>query len=173
MQSLARVGLALLALCAVTCLGQNRAPQQERNIEQERAAQQAAVEEALSKLPLPGSGAIFTREIPADVLRDYQGVCFSVNNGQFYEDGQSWAIKGVCAKATCLLREIPIDEKRAIPRFFEAVEDCGPRFNATAVKECKYTREENLAETFPACCPTFECDASFDARDLLRPSPRQ
>lgn len=124
------------------------------------------LEEVLARLPTPGSGEVFVRTIPADVLRDYPGGCYSFNNNEFYNVSATWRIKGVCAMAECMA--LPINKEGQLG-LFEQVFDCGPRVLDT-VKECQYTREEDLTKKFPDCCPTFTCGGGFDARDLLRPS---
>ncbi|XP_043238528.1 uncharacterized protein LOC122390026 [Amphibalanus amphitrite] len=126
------------------------------------------LEEVIAKLPTPGSGQVFVRTIPADVLRDYPGRCFSYNNYEFYNVNDTWNINGVCAMAECMALPINQDGQLGL---FEQVFDCGPSVVKT-VKECTYTREADLTKKFPDCCPTFTCTDGFDARDLLRPAVR-
>ncbi|XP_037071596.1 uncharacterized protein LOC119092724 [Pollicipes pollicipes] len=153
MKTLVSVGITLVAVgMAVLVRGQG--------------AVDPKLKEVLAKLPTPGGGEVFVRTIPADVLRDFPGRCFSVNNGEFYSVNDTWRIKGVCAMAECMA--LPINEKGQLG-LFEQVFDCGPRVLDT-VKECTYEREETLTAKFPDCCPTFTCGPGFNARDLLLPS---
>merc|ERR1740128_461061 len=156
MKTLMSVGITLVAVGMVALVrGQAQG-----------GAADPKLEEVLSKLPTPGSGEVFVRTIPADVLRDYPGECYSYNNHAFYAVNQTWRITDVCAMAECMALPINKDGQLGL---FEQVFDCGPRV-LDSVTECKYTREETLTAKFPDCCPTFSCNAGFDARDLLRPS---
>lgn len=86
------------------------------------------------------------RELPADVLRDFPGMCFASTACRVFEVGQSWPLAPFCGKATCL---------QDAEGLKEVVEDCGPLPKPNP--QCGITNENARNETYPACCPVFEC----------------
>nr|WJJ70446.1 venom protein U-MPTX.23-Mc39 [Megalopyge crispata] len=92
----------------------------------------------------------FQRLIPADVLRDFPGVCFASTRCATVEPGQSWDLAPFCGKSTCVLTD------DTPPRLLELVEDCGPL--PIANDDCKLdTEKTNKTAEFPGCCPVFTC----------------
>ncbi|XP_065172506.1 uncharacterized protein [Atheta coriaria] len=109
----------------------------------EEAAKPAAAEEA--------KGKTYKRLIPADVLRDFPGMCFASTKCATVEPGKSWDLTPFCGRSTCVLSE---DKP---PRLLELVEDCGPL--PLANPKCKLDEEKtNKTAPFPGCCPTFKCE---------------
>jgi len=93
----------------------------------------------------------FKRLIPADVLRDFPGMCFASTKCATVEPGKTWELYPFCGRSTCVVSE---DQP---PRLLELVEDCGPL--PLANDKCKLDEEKtNKTAPFPACCPTFKCE---------------
>ncbi|KAF7279481.1 hypothetical protein GWI33_007195 [Rhynchophorus ferrugineus] len=93
----------------------------------------------------------FKRLIPADVLRDFPGMCFASTKCATFEPGKVWELDPFCGRSTCVLSE---DEP---PRLLELVEDCGPL--PLANPKCKLDEEKtNKTAPFPGCCPSFKCE---------------
>ncbi|XP_058057412.1 uncharacterized protein LOC131208629 [Anopheles bellator] len=93
----------------------------------------------------------YKRLIPADVLRDFPGMCFASTKCATFEPGQAWELSPFCGRSTCVLSD------DAQPRLLELVEDCGPL--PLANDKCKLdTEKTNKTAPFPACCPTFVCE---------------
>ncbi|XP_012281004.1 uncharacterized protein LOC105700038 [Orussus abietinus] len=92
----------------------------------------------------------FRRLIPADVLRDFPGVCFASTKCATVEPGKSWELSPFCGRSTC----VPADDNSG--RLFELVEDCGPLPKANP--KCKLSDKTNKTASFPECCPSFECE---------------
>lgn len=93
----------------------------------------------------------FTRFIPADVLRDFPGMCFASTKCATVEPGKTWELTPFCGRSTCVLSE---DKP---PRLLELVEDCGPL--PLANPKCKLDEDKtNKTAGFPNCCPIFSCD---------------
>ncbi|XP_074111251.1 uncharacterized protein LOC141535291 [Cotesia typhae] len=92
----------------------------------------------------------FRRLIPADVLRDFPGMCFASTKCATVESGKSWELSPFCGRSTCVLAD---DDSG---RLFELVEDCGPLPKANP--KCKLSEKTNKTATFPDCCPIFECE---------------
>jgi len=95
----------------------------------------------------------FRRLIPADVLRDFPGVCFASTKCATVEVGESWDLAPFCGKSTCVK---PEGEEAEI-HLLELVEDCGPLPKANP--KCKLSEKTNKTATFPECCPIFECES--------------
>ncbi|XP_018331980.1 uncharacterized protein LOC108741622 [Agrilus planipennis] len=94
---------------------------------------------------------IFRRLIPADVLRDFPGMCFASTRCATVEPGKTWDLTPFCGRSTCVLSE---DKP---PRLLELVEDCGPL--PLANPKCKLDEERtNKTAPFPGCCPNFVCE---------------
>ncbi|KAF2881213.1 hypothetical protein ILUMI_24959 [Ignelater luminosus] len=98
-----------------------------------------------------GSAKTYQRLIPADVLRDFPGMCFASTRCATVEPGKSWDLTPFCGTSTCVLSE---DKP---PRLLELVKDCGPL--PLANPKCKLDEEKtNKTAPFPYCCPTFKCE---------------
>ncbi|XP_063219768.1 uncharacterized protein LOC134529522 isoform X2 [Bacillus rossius redtenbacheri] len=94
---------------------------------------------------------VFRRLIPADVLRDFPGVCFASTRCATIEPGHTWDLAPFCGQSTCVLS----DEKSG--QLLEMVEDCGPLPKPN--DKCKLSEKTNKTAPFPECCPIFECEA--------------
>ncbi|XP_011162102.1 uncharacterized protein LOC105197444 [Solenopsis invicta] len=92
----------------------------------------------------------FRRLIPADVLRDFPGMCFASTKCATIEPLKSWELSPFCGRSTCVLA----DDNSG--RLFELVEDCGPLPKANP--KCKLSDKTNKTASFPDCCPLFECE---------------
>ncbi|KOC60823.1 hypothetical protein WH47_05601 [Habropoda laboriosa] len=92
----------------------------------------------------------FRRLIPADVLRDFPGMCFASTKCATFEPTKSWDLTPFCGRSTCVLS----DDNSG--RLFELVEDCGPLPKANP--KCKLSDKTNKTALFPDCCPKFECE---------------
>ncbi|KAF2354984.1 Single domain Von Willebrand factor type C domain [Trinorchestia longiramus] len=99
------------------------------------------------------------RDLPADQLRDFPGVCFGSTTFRFYKIGESWPLSPFCGIATCLT-----DGRHLVER----VRDCGlmPKENP----KCKVANLKDRNQTFPVCCPKFECE---DGVELEYPTPEE
>ncbi|XP_068238874.1 uncharacterized protein [Palaemon carinicauda] len=86
------------------------------------------------------------RKLPADVLRDFPGVCFGSSACQIFHVGQSWPLAPFCGRATCLKEGDKLVEK---------VEDCGLPPKRTA--GCRIANEADFQKPYPECCPVYEC----------------
>ncbi|XP_044764092.1 uncharacterized protein LOC123320748 [Coccinella septempunctata] len=93
----------------------------------------------------------YKRLIPADVLRDFPGMCFASTRCATVEPGKTWELHPFCGRSTCVVSE---DKP---PRLLELVEDCGPL--PLANPKCKLDEEKtNKTAAFPFCCPIFKCE---------------
>ncbi|XP_012263710.2 uncharacterized protein LOC105690495 [Athalia rosae] len=90
----------------------------------------------------------FRRLIPADVLRDFPGMCFASTRCATIEPGKSWELAPFCGRSTCVAAEDG--------SLLELVEDCGPLPKANP--KCKLSEKTNKTASFPDCCPIFECE---------------
>ncbi|XP_055310585.1 uncharacterized protein LOC129573698 [Sitodiplosis mosellana] len=94
---------------------------------------------------------IFKRLIPADVLRDFPGMCFASTRCATVEPGKSWDLTPFCGKSTCVVSN---DNSG---RLQELVEDCGPL--PLENNRCKLDSDKtNKSAPFPYCCPKFTCE---------------
>lgn len=94
---------------------------------------------------------IYKRLIPADVLRDFPGMCFASTRCATIEPGKSWDLAPFCGRSTCV-----VSESNAA-QLLELVEDCGPL--PLANDKCKLdTDKTNKTAPFPYCCPKFTCE---------------
>uniref|UniRef100_A0A1L8DNQ4 Putative conserved secreted protein n=2 Tax=Nyssomyia neivai TaxID=330878 RepID=A0A1L8DNQ4_9DIPT len=100
----------------------------------------------------PEEGAkVYKRLIPADVLRDFPGMCFASTKCATIEPGKHWDLAPFCGRSTCVVS----DDKE--PKLLELVEDCGPL--PLANDKCKLdTDKTNKTAPFPNCCPIFTCE---------------
>ncbi|XP_015115685.1 uncharacterized protein LOC107040226 [Diachasma alloeum] len=92
----------------------------------------------------------YRRLIPADVLRDFPGMCFASTKCATVEPGKTWELSPFCGRSTC----VPADDNSG--RLFELVEDCGPLPKENP--KCKLSEKTKKTEPFPACCPIFDCE---------------
>ncbi|XP_017110113.2 uncharacterized protein [Drosophila bipectinata] len=93
---------------------------------------------------------IYKRLIPADVLRDFPGMCFASTRCATVEPGKSWDLTPFCGRSTCVQNENDT-------KLLELVEDCGPL--PLANEKCKLdTERTNKTALFPYCCPIFTCE---------------
>lgn len=94
---------------------------------------------------------IYKRLIPADVLRDFPGMCFASTRCATIEPGKSWDLAPFCGRSTCVVSE------SNPAQLLELVEDCGPL--PLANDKCKLdTDKTNKTAPFPLCCPKFTCE---------------
>lgn len=93
----------------------------------------------------------FRRLIPADVLRDFPGMCFASTRCATIEPGHTWELSPFCGRSTCVTAE-----GDQAGRLLELVEDCGPLPVPNA--KCKLSEKTNKTAPFPDCCPVFECE---------------
>lgn len=93
----------------------------------------------------------YRRLIPADVLRDFPGMCFASTKCATFKPKEAWDLAPFCGRSTC----VPADDNSG--RLFELVEDCGPLPKANP--KCKLSDKTNKTAPFPGCCPIFECEA--------------
>ncbi|VVC41738.1 Single domain Von Willebrand factor type C domain [Cinara cedri] len=96
-----------------------------------------------------GTIKIYRRLIPADVLRDFPGLCFASTKCATVEPGHTWELSPFCGRSTCVLGE-------GTDRLLELVEDCGP--NPKPNPKCKVSEKTNKTAAFPECCPVFDCE---------------
>lgn len=96
----------------------------------------------------------FRRLIPADVLRDFPGVCFASTRCATVEPGETWELAPFCGRSTCVKSDTASED--GIYHLFELVEDCGPLPKANP--KCKLSEKTNKTAPFPGCCPQFECE---------------
>jgi len=102
--------------------------------------------------PRDGDIKIYKRLIPADVLRDFPGMCFASTRCATVEPGKTWELAPFCGRSTCVVSE---DNP---PKLLELVEDCGPL--PLANDKCRLdTEATNKTAAFPYCCPSFKCEA--------------
>ncbi|XP_045458039.1 uncharacterized protein LOC123668324 [Melitaea cinxia] len=106
----------------------------------------------------------FQRLIPADVLRDFPGLCFASTRCATVEPGNSWDLAPFCGRSTCAVSE------DTPPRLLELVEDCGPL--PLANPKCKLdTDKTNKTAPFPDCCPVFTCEDGVKLEYPELPTP--
>ncbi|BES87223.1 unnamed protein product [Nesidiocoris tenuis] len=103
----------------------------------------------------------FKRLIPADVLRDFPGMCFASTKCATIEPGHSWDLAPFCGRSTCI--------KSEDGHLLELVEDCGPLPKQNP--KCKLSDKTNKTAPFPDCCPQFECEAGVKLEYPEIPTP--
>lgn len=133
------IGLTLIALFAVSLGAEDKKPEEEEV-------------------------KVFKRLIPADVLRDFPGMCFASTRCATVEPGKTWDLAPFCGRSTCVVSE---DNP---PRLLELVEDCGPL--PLANDKCKLdTDKTNKTAPFPYCCPKFTCEdgAKLEYPEVAKP----
>ncbi|EDW10952.2 uncharacterized protein LOC6585837 [Drosophila mojavensis] len=100
-----------------------------------------------------GEIKIYKRLIPADVLRDFPGMCFASTRCATVEPGKTWELTPFCGRSTCVQNE------EDSSKLLELVEDCGPLPLSLANNKCKLdTEKTNKTAPFPYCCPIFTCE---------------
>ncbi|KAH8403612.1 hypothetical protein KR222_009336 [Zaprionus bogoriensis] len=100
-----------------------------------------------------GEIKIYKRLIPADVLRDFPGMCFASTRCATVEPGKTWELTPFCGRSTCVQKE------NNSTKLLELVEDCGPLPLSLANDKCKLdTERTNKTAQFPFCCPIFTCE---------------
>ncbi|XP_046382656.1 uncharacterized protein LOC124153498 [Ischnura elegans] len=106
----------------------------------------------------------YRRLIPADVLRDFPGLCFASTRCATIEPGKSWDLTPFCGRSTCIL-------DKETNRLLEMVEDCGPLPKPNP--KCKLSEKTNKTASFPDCCPIFDCEpgVKLEYPDLTAPPP--
>ncbi|XP_014258834.1 uncharacterized protein LOC106672154 [Cimex lectularius] len=104
----------------------------------------------------------FTRLIPADVLRDFPGMCFASTKCATIEPGHTWDLSPFCGRSTCVKSEKD-------GKLLELVEDCGPLPKSNP--KCKLSEKTNKTAPFPACCPTFDCEPGVKLEYPEIPTP--
>ncbi|KAH8272467.1 hypothetical protein KR044_005217 [Drosophila immigrans] len=96
---------------------------------------------------------IYKRLIPADVLRDFPGMCFASTRCATVEPGKTWELTPFCGRSTCVQNE------ENPSKLLELVEDCGPLPLSLSSNKCKLdTEKTNKTAQFPFCCPIFTCE---------------
>ncbi|XP_053968156.1 uncharacterized protein LOC128869608 [Anastrepha ludens] len=111
---------------------------------------------------------IYKRLIPADVLRDFPGMCFASTRCATVEPGKTWELTPFCGRSTCVQN----DENPS--KLLELVEDCGPL--PLANEKCKLdTEKTNKTALFPYCCPIFTCESGvkLEYPEITKEEPKQ
>jgi len=135
--------IGLVALCSAegqtsdtnAPVASNRTPKQETTKE----AKPSTANESQA-------GKFHVRNLPADQLRDFRGLCFGSTTFRFYRLGDSWPLAPFCGMATCESNGIDLVEK---------VTECRmPKHNP----KCKISNTNDRQKVFPDCCPKFECE---------------
>jgi len=102
------------------------------------------------------------RDLPADVLRDFPGLCFGSTALRLFHVGQSWSLAPFCGVATCL---VTADGEQMVER----VQDCGPQPKKNP--RCRNVNNSTAMEVaFPRCCPNYECEEGVE---LEYPTPEE
>merc|ERR1712025_573524 len=78
------------------------------------------------------------RLIPADVLRDFPGRCYSWTSGKWYNPNDTWSLKPFCGKARCVALRNTKTNKTFLG---EEVTDCGPLVDLEQSPGCKNNTE--------------------------------
>merc|ERR1712095_102961 len=95
------------------------------------------------------------RLIPADVLRDFPGKCYSWTSQKWYAPNDTWSLKPFCGKARCVALRNTKTNKTFLG---EEVTDCGPLVDLEQSPDCTQLDEQFDAEAeFPSCCPVYDC----------------
>jgi len=98
------------------------------------------------------------RNLIADQLRDFPGLCFGSTTFRFYRMGESWPLSPFCGMATCLTDHVNL---------LEQVTECRiPKENP----KCKVINLTDREKQFPDCCPQFECE---EGAVLEYPTPEE
>jgi len=103
----------------------------------------------------------FVRLIPADVLRDFPGRCYSWTSGKWFNPNDTWSLKPFCGKARCVALRNTKTNKTFLG---EEVTDCGPLVDLEKSPDCIQLDDQfdpegefdSTADTF-SCCPVFDC----------------
>merc|ERR1711902_54469 len=103
----------------------------------------------------------FVRLIPADVLRDFPGRCYSWTSGKWFNPNDTWSLKPFCGKARCVALRNTKTNKTFLG---EEVTDCGPLVDLEKSPDCTQLDDQFDAQgEFDAtadtasCCPVYDC----------------
>jgi len=97
----------------------------------------------------------FIRLIPADVLRDFPGRCYSWTSGKWYNPNDTWSLKPFCGASRCVALRNTKTNKTFLG---EEVTDCGPLVDLEKSPDCTQLDDQFDAEAeFPSCCPVYDC----------------
>jgi len=100
------------------------------------------------------------RNLPADQLRDFPGLCFGSTTFRFYRPGDNWPLAPFCGMATCAVFTDGVS-------LAEQVTECRlPKENP----KCKIINLADREKNFPACCPVFQCEEGVK---LEYPTPEE
>jgi len=102
------------------------------------------------------------RDLPADVLRDFPGLCFGSTALRLFHVGQAWSLAPFCGVAICI-------ESEDAQHLVERVQDCGPLPKKNP--KCSNVNNATAMEVpFPGCCPQYECE---EGAVLEYPTPEE
>merc|ERR1712029_380049 len=94
----------------------------------------------------------FVRLIPADVLRDFPGRCYSWTSGKWFNPNDTWSLKPFSGKARCVALRNTKTNKTFLG---EEVTDCGPLIDLEKSTDCTELKDQYDAQG--------EFDATEDA----------
>ncbi|CAG0881379.1 unnamed protein product [Cyprideis torosa] len=89
----------------------------------------------------------YHRDVPADQLRDFEGLCYSWTRNKLFEVGDAWSIAPYCGISKCIQND---------GQLFERIYDCGPQA-PDIDPSCRVTVRSDPQAVFPLCCPLKEC----------------
>jgi len=119
----------ILALCLAVCMG-------------------FAASEILKSDPL-------TRLIPADVLRDFPGKCYSWVSQKWFQPNETWSLKPFCGSSRCTGLRNTKTNKTFLG---EEVQDCGLIVDLEKTPDCTLLEDQyDQKAEFPECCPVYDC----------------
>jgi hypothetical protein len=102
----------------------------------------------------------FVRLIPADVLRDFPGRCYSWTSGNFANPNETWSLKPFCGQSRCVALRNTETNKTFLG---EEVTDCGPLVDTEKSPDCQLLQDQYDTEAeFPGCCPVYDCAEGAD-----------
>ncbi|XP_068238853.1 uncharacterized protein [Palaemon carinicauda] len=106
------------------------------------------------------------RVLPANVSPDAPNACYGSTARKSFEVGQTWFLNPICGRSTCL---------QDGSRLFERIEDCGQPPNDSP--GCRLSNEPDIDQTYPACCPVYECqpgaELQYPTEEELRAAAQQ
>merc|ERR1712113_1380250 len=95
------------------------------------------------------------RLIPADVLRDFPGKCYSWTSQKWYAPNDTWSLKPFCGKARCVALR---NTKTNATFLGEEVTDCGLIIDLEKTTDCQIVEDQYDAKAeYPTCCPVYKC----------------